>query len=132
MRDIAFGVHLASEARQGERSPLHRAVFSPELHVLLGRNLVHRALLLLGVGANLEVLAALDRLLRDALALGALQLEHDLLRGLRLLVEDGLGLTAETTLLAVVTTLACGTREGGGGSVSGRSGGEPGGRGERR
>ena len=36
----------------------------------------------------------------------ALQAENDLLGGLRLLVEDGLGLTAETTLLAVVTTLA--------------------------
>ena len=37
----------------------------------------------------------------------ALQAQHDLLRRLRLLVEHGLGLTTETTLLAVVATLAC-------------------------
>merc|ERR1719198_2884298 len=61
--------------------------------------------LLLRLGAELEVLAALDgeHLLR--LALGALHLQHDLLRGLRLLVEHGLGLAAETGLLRVVTTL---------------------------
>lgn len=39
------------------------------------------------------------------LALHALQPEHNLLRGLRLLVEDGLGLTTITALLAIITTL---------------------------
>ena len=39
------------------------------------------------------------------LALDALQPEHNLLRGLRLLVEDGLGLTTITALLAVVSAL---------------------------
>lgn len=40
------------------------------------------------------------------LALHALQPEHNLLRGLRLLVEDGLGLTTITALLAVIATLS--------------------------
>ena len=68
-----------------------------------------RALGLL-VAADLKVLAALDRLHRGALALGALQAQHDLLRRLGLLVEHGLGLAAEARLLAVVAALAC--REG--------------------
>ena len=56
---------------------------------------------------------------RSYLALHALQPEHNLLRGLRLLVEDGLGLTTITALLAVITTLtlavgtvSCGSRFG--------------------
>jgi hypothetical protein len=51
------------------------------------------------------VLAALQCQLGLGLALGALQSEHDLLGGLGLLVEDGLGLTTVTALLPVVTTL---------------------------
>ena len=43
-----------------------------------------------------------------SLALGAFQLEHNLLGGLSLLVENGLGLTTETGLLVVVTTLTLG------------------------
>ena len=51
------------------------------------------------------MLATLDGKLGLGLALDALEPEHDLLRGLRLLVEDGLGLTTVTALLAVVTAL---------------------------
>ena len=40
------------------------------------------------------------------LALGALQTEADLLGGLSLLVENGLGLATEASLLPVVTPLA--------------------------
>merc|ERR1711915_695331 len=65
----------------------------------------HLALLLL-VTAQLEVLAPLDGQLLAVLAIGALHLEHDLPGGLSLLVEDGLGLTTETALLAIVTALA--------------------------
>lgn len=57
------------------------------------------------VTANLEVLAALDALHGGALAVGALHPQHNLLGGLRLLVENGLGLTAVSGLLAVVTAL---------------------------
>jgi hypothetical protein len=53
------------------------------------------------------VLAALDRQLVLVLALGALQPKHDLLGGLGLLVEDGLGLTAVSRLLSVIPPLAC-------------------------
>jgi hypothetical protein len=54
------------------------------------------------VGADLEVLAALDGELHLVLALLALHSEGDLLGGLGLLLEDGLGLTTVTLLLAVV------------------------------
>merc|ERR1719203_1621669 len=57
---------------------------------------------LLGVGPELEVLCALNGLHALRLALRALELEHNLLRGLRLLVEHGLRLTAEPCLLLVV------------------------------
>ena len=116
---------LAAQRRErGEKHPLTqpRQVY---------RLLVETALALL-VTTNLEVLAALDGLHAHRLADVALQAENDLLGGLRLLVEDGLGLTAETTLLAVVTTLAYEMREGDGESVSRRSGGGMGERGERR
>jgi hypothetical protein len=63
-------------------------------------------LALLLVTAKLEVLAALDVDLVLLLALLALKTEHNLLGGLGLLVEDGLGLTTETGLLPVVTALA--------------------------
>ena len=56
---------------------------------------------------HLKVLAALQSALQLVAALGALQTQHHLLRGLCLLVEDGLGLTTKTLLLAVVTTLTC-------------------------
>jgi len=61
--------------------------------------------LLLLVTTELKVLASLERNVRSVLALGALESEHDLLGGLGLLVEDGLGLTTVTLLLPVVTTL---------------------------
>mgnify|MGYP000971216139 CR=1 FL=1 len=54
---------------------------------------------------QLEVLASLQGQLVLGLADSALQSEHNLLGGLGLLVEDGLGLTTVTALLAVVTTL---------------------------
>lgn len=57
---------------------------------------------------QLEVLAALQGELLLALAGSALQAQDDLLGGLGLLVEDGLGLTTVTALLPVVTTLTLG------------------------
>jgi hypothetical protein len=54
---------------------------------------------------QLEVLAALEGELLLGLAGSALETQDDLLGGLGLLVEDGLGLTTVTTLLPVVTTL---------------------------
>jgi len=57
---------------------------------------------------KLEVLAALQCQLALGLALDTFQAQNDLLRGLRLLVEDGLGLTTVTALLAVVTALTLG------------------------
>merc|ERR1719299_255506 len=66
----------------------------------------HRAEVLLLPVAELEVLRALDGLHVLLLALGALELQGDLLRGLRLLAEDRLGLTAETLLLRVVAALS--------------------------
>merc|ERR1712127_585551 len=65
--------------------------------------------------AELEVLAALDGVLLAVLALGALKTKGDLLGGLGLLAEDGLGLTTETRLLPVVTTLTLSKK----GSLSG-------------
>jgi hypothetical protein len=55
---------------------------------------------------KLEVLAALQCQLGLGLARNALQSQHNLLRGLGLLVEDGLGLTTVTGLLAVVSALS--------------------------
>jgi len=56
-------------------------------------NLEKRCSLPLLVSTNLKVLAPLDRVLGVVLAALALQLQHNLLGGLGLLVEDGLGLT---------------------------------------
>ncbi len=42
-------------------------------------------------------------------ALGALELQHNLLRSLHLLLEHGLGLTTITGLLAIVTALTLGS-----------------------
>lgn len=61
---------------------------------------------------QLEVLAALQRQLLLGLASSALETQDDLLGSLGLLVEDGLGLTTITTLLAVVTTLTLGVQGG--------------------
>lgn len=61
---------------------------------------------------QLEVLAALQGELLLGLASSALETQDDLLGGLGLLVEDGLGLTTVTTLLPVVTALTLG-EEGG-------------------
>lgn len=57
---------------------------------------------------KLEVLAALEGELSLGLAGSALQSQDDLLGGLSLLVEDRLGLTTVTRLLAVITTLSLG------------------------
>ena len=54
------------------------------------------------------MLAALEGNLKLRLALLALEAEHDLLRGLSLLVKDGLGLSAKSHLLPVVASLALG------------------------
>lgn len=61
---------------------------------------------------QLEVLAALQGELLLGLAGSALEAQDDLLGGLGLLVEDGLGLTTVTTLLPVVTTLTLGEQGG--------------------
>lgn len=58
------------------------------------------------------MLAALQGQLSLGLALSALQTEHNLLGGLSLLVEDGLGLTTVTALLPVVTTLSLSEQRG--------------------
>lgn len=58
------------------------------------------------------MLAALQGELLLGLASSALETQDDLLGGLGLLVEDGLGLTTVTTLLPVVTALTLG-EEGG-------------------
>jgi len=52
------------------------------------------------------MLASLQRQLGLRLAYCAFQSQHDLLGCLCLLVEDGLGLTTITGLLAVVSTLS--------------------------
>jgi len=56
------------------------------------------------------VLATLKGELCLGLALCALQSQDNLLGGLGLLVEDGLGLTTVTRLLTVVTTLTLGEK----------------------
>lgn len=61
---------------------------------------------------KLEVLAALQGELLLGLASSALETQDDLLGGLGLLVEDGLGLTTVTTLLSIVTTLTLGEQGG--------------------
>ena len=61
---------------------------------------------------KLEVLAALQGELLLGLASSALETQDDLLGGLGLLVEDGLGLTTITALLPVVTTLTLGEQGG--------------------
>ena len=55
---------------------------------------------------QLELLASLESQLSLGLALDTLQPQHDLLGGLRFLVENGLGLTSVTRLLTVITTLS--------------------------
>jgi len=67
-----------------------------------------RSTLGLLITAQLEMLASLQCQLRLGLAYGTLQSQHDLLGCLRLLVEDGLGLTTVTGLLSVITTLSLG------------------------
>jgi len=59
------------------------------------------------LGTELKMLAPLDgaELYSLALGVGAFKLEHNLLGGLSLLVEDGLCLTTETSLLTIVTPL---------------------------
>ena len=61
--------------------------------------------LLLLLSAKLEVLASSDVLHFECAALFALHLESNLFGNLRLLVENWLGLTTKTRLLAIITTL---------------------------
>lgn len=61
---------------------------------------------------QLKVLASLQGQLALGLALDALQSQDDLLGGLGLLVENGLGLTTITALLSVVTALTLGEQRG--------------------
>merc|ERR1719378_549603 len=67
----------------------------------------HLSLALL-LSSQLEVLGSLDRDLVLPLALSALQPQDQLLGGLGLLPQDGLGLTSEPLLLAVVPTTTLG------------------------
>lgn len=60
------------------------------------------------VTTKLEVLASLQRQLELGLALDTLQSQNNLLGSLSLLVEDRLGLTTITGLLAVVSALTLG------------------------
>merc|ERR1719309_1703360 len=64
--------------------------------------------LLLLLSSELKMFASFDSDLVLALAVGAFEPKDDLLRGLGLLSEDGLGLTSVSLLLAIVTTLALG------------------------
>ncbi len=57
---------------------------------------------------KLKVLAAFEGNLKLRLALLAFEAEHDLLRGLGLLVENGLRLASKSHLLPVVASLALG------------------------
>ena len=65
-----------------------------------------RVRLLLILSSELEVLASLEDDLVRLRALGALELEHNLLGRLHLLVEHGLGLASITGLLAVIAALS--------------------------
>ena len=60
------------------------------------------------LGTELEVLCTLESQVLLGLTLLALQTKDNLTSGLGLLVEDGLGLTSETHLLGIVTTLSLG------------------------
>lgn len=64
--------------------------------------------LLLLVTTQLEVLTSLQSQLSLGLAVDTLQSQNDLLGGLGLLVENWLGLTTETRLLTVVSSLTLG------------------------
>jgi len=58
------------------------------------------------LGTEFKVLGSLDAQLLLGLTLFAFQSQHNLTRGLGLFVKDGLGLSTETHLLAVVPTLS--------------------------
>jgi hypothetical protein len=62
------------------------------------------------VATELKVLASLQGQLALGLALDALQPQDNLLGSLSLLVEDRLGLTTITALLAIITTLSLGVK----------------------
>lgn len=58
------------------------------------------------LGTQLKVLRPLQRQMLLRLTFLTLQTQHNLTSGLGLLVKDGLGLTSETHLLGIVTTLS--------------------------
>ena len=58
------------------------------------------------------MLRALEHVLDNHLAVRALELQHNLLGRLRLLVEDGLGLTTIAGLFTIVTTFTLGKNGG--------------------
>ena len=60
------------------------------------------------LGTKLEVLGTLESQMLLGLTFLALQTKDNLTGGLGLLVEHGLGLTSETHLLGIVTTLSLG------------------------
>lgn len=69
------------------------------------------------LSANLETLTSLHDLQGTGLALRALETEYNLLGGLGLLVEDRLGLSSVSGLLAIVTTLTLSIKTGSSGLV---------------
>jgi hypothetical protein len=73
------------------------------------KNKTHLGLL---VTAQFKVLASFQGQLVLVLAHGAFQSQDDLFRSLGFLVENRLGLTTETRLLAVITTLSLGKQRG--------------------
>lgn len=64
------------------------------------------------LSTNLKVLASLDGMHMSGLATLALQVQHNLLGCLGFLMEHWLGLTSETCLLFVVTTLSLSIQRG--------------------
>ena len=71
-------------------------------------NRVAKTNLVLLLSTDFEVLAASNGMLVLTLAFRAFQTQNDLLCGLGLLAEDGLGLTTKALLFAIVAALALG------------------------
>ena len=95
----------------GQRSIGGKKKREAEVSLALNKNRKRRkkeGYLLLLLSTELEVLATLKSQLHLVLAFLALHTQNDLLGGLGLLLEHGLGLSTETLLLGVVTALSLG------------------------
>jgi hypothetical protein len=84
-----------------------RVVHQLPTHTPKNPRLLVKTTLALLVAADFKGLASFQRVHAHRFARVALQTKHDFLRRLRLFVEHRFGLSAETSLLAVVTALAC-------------------------